>query len=273
MKGALAYEWRRITTVRSTFWFSGMAIAFSGLIAFIIALSFSSSDFSTSGISTFFQASTLVVTAGGSVIFVPVLSAPFCAVIGAMSFGHEYRYGTIKQSLTAMPDRMTFFFAKLVILIGWLLALMVVVTVVNVLLGFLFLSGFTLSGEAVRPIVNFILYNVGWGISGFGLAVVFRNLAGALVGVLVYPLVMEPIGYNIIRVVRLGTFDRIANLFPASAGRRTIYSPYSPFANPIGDASNTTVHVWGLVASTAVFWCGLLVLTVAALGLFLKRDA
>lgn len=273
MKGALAYEWQRITSVRSTYWFSGMAIVFSGLIAFVIALSFGSSDFTADGISDFFQASTLVVTAGGSVIFVPVLSAPFCAVIGAMSFGHEYRYGTIKQSLTAMPDRVPFFFAKLVVLIGWLLALMVVVTVINLLMGVLFLSGFTLSSDAVRPIIDFILYNVGWGISGFGLAVLFRNLAGALVGVLVYPLVIEPIGYNIVRIVKLGTFDRLANLFPASAGRRTIYSPYSLFANPIDNSSGTTIHVWGLAASTAVFWCGLLILTAAALGLFLKRDA
>ena len=37
MRGAIAYEWRRITTVRSTYWFSAMAIVFSALIAFFIA--------------------------------------------------------------------------------------------------------------------------------------------------------------------------------------------------------------------------------------------
>ena len=34
-----------------------------------------------------------------------------------------------------------------------------------------------------------------------------------------------------------------------------------------------TLHVWGLEASTAVYWCGLLLLTGVALVLFLKRDA
>src|SRR5690242_5300377 len=105
MKGALAYEWRRIVSVRSTYWFSGMTIAFSGLVAFFIAVSFSANDLTASGVATFLQASTLVVTAAGSVFFVPVISAAFCAVMGAMAYGHEYRYGTIRQTLIALPDR------------------------------------------------------------------------------------------------------------------------------------------------------------------------
>ena len=152
----------------------------------------------------------------------PVLSAPFCAVIGAMSFGHEYRYGTIKQTLTAIPDRVDDVLRQARRAGGWLLALMVVVVLVNTAMGGLFLDGFSLSGEAVRPIVNFVLYNVGFGIAGFALAALFRNLAGALVGVLVYPFVIEPIGYNILRIVKLGSLDRLANLFPASAGRSQV---------------------------------------------------
>jgi hypothetical protein len=273
MRSAIAYEWQRITTVRSTYWFSGLSILFSGAIAYFIALGFGTSNFSSDGISNFLQASTLVITAGGSLLFVPVLGAPFCAVIGAMSFGHEYRYGTIKQTLTAVPDRVVMFFAKLVVLVGWLLALMIVVVAINTVMGSLFLDGFTLSREAVRPTINFVLYNIGFGIAGFGLAAIFRNLAGALVGVFVYPFVVEPIGYNVLRFVNLGDLDRLANLFPASAGRRTIYSPYALFANPATGSSDVQLHVWGLAASTVVFWCGLLVLTLGALALFLKRDA
>jgi ABC-2 type transport system permease protein len=273
MRAALAYEWQRITTVRSTYWFSALAIVLSGVIAYFIAFGFGASDFTSDGVSSFRQASTLVITAGGSVIFVPVLSAPFCAVIGAMAFGHEYRYGTVKQTLTAVPDRVVLFFAKLTVLMAWLLGVMILVVVVNTALGAMFLDGFTLSQEAVRPTVNFVLYNLGFGIAGFGLAALFRNLAGALVGVFVYPFVIEPIGYNILRLVNLGSLDRLANLFPASAGRRTMYSPYELFANPLNSSGDVTLHVWGLAASTAVFWCGLLVLTLVTLALFLKRDA
>jgi ABC-2 type transport system permease protein len=272
MTGALAYELRRITTVRSTLWFSAMAIFFSGLIAFFVAVSLGSSDFTSDGISNFLQASIVVVTAGGSVIFVPVLSAPFCGVVGAMSFGHEYRYGTIKQTLTAIPDRVTIFVAKLTVLVGWLLALMLVVVIVDIGIGALLFTGFSLGSDAVRPIIDFVLYSVGFGVAGFALAAIFRNLAGALVAVLVYPFVIEPIGYNIVRLVHVGTLDRVANLLPASAGRRTIYLPYELFANPI-NGSDVVLHVWGLAASTAVFWCGLLILLAVALGLFLKRDA
>jgi ABC-type transport system involved in multi-copper enzyme maturation permease subunit len=273
MRGALAYEWRRITTVRSTLWFSGMAIGCSAVIAFFIAVAFSRADLTSDGVSTFLEASTLVITAGGSVFIVPVITAAFCGVLGAMAFGHEYRYGTIKQTLTAIPDRTTAFFAKLLVLIGWLTVLMLVVVLVNMAMGVLFLTGFDLGGEAVRPIIDFVLYNVGFGIAGFSLAAVFRNLAGALVAVLVYPFVLENIGYNIVRFVHTGTVDRVANLFPAAAGRRTIFSPYEAFANPTSSSSDTVLHVWGLAASTAVFWCGLLILLGVALGLFLRRDA
>lgn len=272
MKGALAYEWRRIISVRSTYWFSGMAIVFPGLVAFFIAISFSANDLTRSGIATFLQASTLVVTAGGSVFIVPVISAAFCAVMGAMAFGHEYRYGTIRQTLIALPDRTSAFLAKLVMLVGWLLALMTVVVLVNIAMGALFLTGFSLSGASVRPIIDFVLYNVGFGIAGFSLAAIFRNLAGAIVGVLIYPLVIESFGYNIVRIIRIGTVSNLANLFPASAGRRTIFSPYEVFANPTGN-SDLHVHVWGLAASTAVFWGGLLIVCGLALAVFLKRDA
>lgn len=272
MSDAIVYEWRRITSVRSTYWFSGMALVFSALIAMFIAIAFNPSDLTPDGISDFFQASVVVVTAGASVIVVPVLSAPFCGVIGAMAFGHEYRYGTIKQTLVAIPDRITLFTAKLLVLVAWLLGLMAVVVAVNLAMGAILLDNFHLGGNAVRPILDFMLYNIGFGIAGFALASIIRNLAGALVAVLVYPFVAEPIAYNVLRVVRIGTLDRLANVFPASAARRTIYLPYDLFANPV-DAGDRPLHVWGLAASTAVFWVGLLLTGTAALILFLRRDA
>lgn len=273
MTGALRYEWTRITSVRSTYWFSGMAIVFSAAIAFFIALGFSASDLTNDGIATFVQASTLVVTAGGSIFIVPVLSAPFCGVIGAMAFGHEYRYGTIKQTLTAVPDRIQMFLGKLIVLVAWLLALMLVIVVVNIAMGALLLDGFSLGRANIRPILDFMLYNVAFGISGFALAAILRNLAGALVAVLVYPFVVEPIAFSVVRFVHLGNVGRLANLLPAAAGRRTLFSPYEIYANPISDSSTRIVQVWGLAASTLVFWCGILLTVAVALALFLRRDA
>ena len=60
----------------------------------------------------------------------PVLAAAFYAVIGVMSMGHEYRYGTNKATLTALPDRITVLVGKMVVLDPldhvrpWLLTLM-----------------------------------------------------------------------------------------------------------------------------------------------------
>ena len=273
MKGALLYEWNRITSVRSTYWLSGIALGLSACIAFFISVGFNSSNFTSDGVSNYLQASTLVVTAGGSVFIVPVLSAPFCGVIGAMAFGHEYRYGTIKQTLTAIPDRVHVFVGKLLILIGWLLGLMIAIVLVNAALGVLFLDSFTVSGPMVRPVVDFALYNVAFGIAGFAWAAMLRNLAGALIAVLVYPFVIEPIAFNVVRLVHIGNFGRLANLMPAAAGRRTLFSPYELFANPLADSSGRIVHVWGVAASTVVLWSGVVLVLVVALTFFLRRDA
>lgn len=273
MRGALRYEWKRITTVRSTYWFSAMALGLSGLIAFFIAYGFSSSDLSSDSVSNFVQASTLVVTAGGSFGFVPVLSAPFCAVLGAMAFGHEYRYGTIKQTLTAVPDRVSVFFSKLIMLVIWLVALMVVIVFVNMAFGAIFLDKFSLGGSTIRPIIDFVLYNVAFGLAGFGWAAILRNLAGALVAVLVYPFVLEPIAFNVFRLVHVGGFNQATNFMPAAAGRRTIFSPYEIFANPLTNTGADALRVWDVAASTLVFWGGMSLMLVVALTLFLRRDA
>lgn len=276
MNEALAYEWHRIRSVRSTYWFSGLAIGLSAAVSFFIAIGFSANDLASpqSGISSFLEASTLVVTAGGSLIVVPVLSAPFCAVMGAMAFGHEYRYGTIKQTLIAVPNRSALFAAKLLVLVGWVLATMVTVVLLDTLLGALFLSDFHLGTGSIRPIVDFILYSVGFAVAGLSLAALFRNLAGGLVAVLVYPYVIEPLAFNIIRYISIGRISRLADVLPAAAGRRTIFSPYEIFANPIDDSTGQHYQrVWDVAASTAVYWGGLALLTAVALALFLKRDA
>ena len=66
------------------------------------------------------EVTTWVMTAGASFVVMPVLAAAFYAVIGVMSMGHEYRYGTNKATLTALPDRITVLAGKVIVLIMWI---------------------------------------------------------------------------------------------------------------------------------------------------------
>ncbi|MGH3446871.1 MAG: hypothetical protein ACRDP4_04525, partial [Nocardioidaceae bacterium] len=142
----------------------------------------------------------------------------------------------------------------------------------DTLVGWAFVSNFSLDGDSFRPMIDYLGYCVGFAIAGFGLSSIFRNQAGAIVAVLVWPLVIEPIIYNILRAIaqtsNAGIGD-LANLLPASSGRRTMFRPYDLFSS-LGDSDLT---VWGLGASTVVYWAGVAIVAVVGSILFVTRDA
>ncbi|MBA2699678.1 MAG: hypothetical protein H0U61_13075 [Nocardioidaceae bacterium] len=276
MMGALRYEWVRITSIRSSYWMSGLAVVLSAGVAIILCLVVNAANSAgdlgdLAGEATF---STWIVTAGASGPGMPILAAVFFAVMGCMAMGHEYRYGTNKATLTALPDRIAVLSAKSLVLAGWVAVTAVLILLVNAGLAWLFVDGISLDGDSLRPMVFFILYCVGFSLAGLMLSAITRNQVGSIVTVLVWPLVLEPIVFAILRATALSGSDiglgKLANLLPASAGRRTMFRPFELFAN-LDVSSETTI--WGLGASTVVFWVGIAILLVAGGTLFIRRDA
>ncbi len=274
--GALRYEWVRITSIRSSYWMSGLAVVLSAGVAIILCLVVNAANSAgdlgdLAGEATF---STWIVTAGASGPGMPILAAVFFAVMGCMAMGHEYRYGTNKATLTALPDRIAVLSAKSLVLAGWVAVTAVLILLVNAGLAWLFVDGISLDGDSLRPMVFFILYCVGFSLAGLMLSAITRNQVGSIVTVLVWPLVLEPIVFAILRATALSGSDiglgKLANLLPASAGRRTMFRPFELFAN-LDVSSETTI--WGLGASTVVFWVGIAILLVAGGTLFIRRDA
>jgi ABC-type transport system involved in multi-copper enzyme maturation permease subunit len=273
---ALKYEWRRITTIRSSYWMSGMAVALSAGVTMILILVVNEAnsqgdlgDLAGVGVYT-----TWMVTAGGSSIAMPIVGAMFFAVMGAMAMGHEYRYGTNKATLTAIPDRIAVLAAKAAVLSAWVAVAAAISLLLNAVLAWLFVGSTSIDTEALRPFLMYVLYCVGFGLAGFGLSSIFRNQVGAIVTVLIWPLVLEPIIFAVLRATALANADiglgKIANLLPASAGRRTMFRPYELWSNL--DTSDRA-HIWSLAPSVLVFWCGIAALVVAGSVLFVKRDA
>ncbi len=267
MTGALRYEWVRIRTIASSYWLAGMAIFLSAAVCSLLAITVTASDIEEANIE---EVTTWIISAGASFAVMPVLSAAFAAVIGAMAMGHEYRYGTNKATLSALPDRATVLVAKLLMIFLWVSVTVAVTLLLNVLLTWLFMESPTFGSGAVRPLLNYWGYCVGFGLAGFGLSAIFRNQTGAIVAVLVWPFVIEPIINGVLLAVAQSTYagvGKIANLLPASAGRRSLFDPYDVFAG-FGQ-----VPTWGVGASTLVFWLGVLVLVVGGSVLFVTRDA
>lgn len=266
MTGALRYEWVRIKTIGSTYWFYGIALALTLLITIFVTWGVNSSvpeDFSL------VEATTWVITGGASAVVIPVLAAPFCAAIGVLTLGHEYRYGTNKATLTAIPDRYAVLTAKLVVLTAWVLVTVGSILFVNFAIAGLFLNIFDVSGDTIRPVLLYVLYCLGFAYAGLGLSAILRNQTGAMVAVLVYPLVVEPIINGIMSLlgeVNQG-FESLANLLPAAAGRRMMFSPFDE------QAGFGQLDTWGIGPSALIFVIGVAITIAAGATLFVKRDA
>ena len=267
MTGALKYEWVRIRTIASTYWLSGLAIILNALVCFIIAVSVTASDVTDLDVA---EVTTWTWTAGASAVVTPVLAAFFFAVMGVMAMGHEYRYGTNKATLSAIPDRIAVLAAKALVLTAWVAAVVAISLIVNLAVTWLFLDGPDFEMRAWRPIVNYFGYCIGFALAGLGLAAIMRSQVGALVTVLVWPLVLEPIANGILTFIGQSSnagVGKLANLLPASAGRRMMFDPYDALAG-FG-----ALETWGVAASVVVFWAGVLGLVIAGSVLFIKRDA
>jgi len=267
MTGALKYEWLRIRTIASSYWLSGLALFLNAMVCLVIALSVTASDVSDLDVA---QVTTWAWTAGASAPITPVLAGVFFAIMGVMAMGHEYRYGTNKATLSAIPDRIAVLTMKAFVLSAWVAAVVAASLLLNLVVTWLFLDGPDFEVGAWRPIVNYFGYCIGFGLAGFALAAILRNQVGALAAVLVWPLVLEPIFYGILTIVGENSnagIGKLTNLLPASAGRRMMFDPYDALAG------FSVVDTWGVAGSVVVFWAGVLGLVLIGSVLFIKRDA
>lgn len=267
MTGALKYEWLRIRTIASTYWLSGLTIILNALVTFVIAISVTASDVTDLDVA---EVTTWTWTAGASAPITPVLGGVLFAVMGVMAMGHEYRYGTNKATLSAIPDRIAVLAAKALMLSAWVAAVVAASLLLDLAVTWLFLDGPDFELGAWRPIVNYFGYCVGFALAGFGLAAILRNQVGALATVLIWPLVLEPIVYGILTFIGENSnagIGKLSNLLPASAGRRMMFDPYEVLAG-FG-----ALDTWGVAASVVVFWSGVLAIVIAGSVLFIKRDA
>lgn len=268
MIGALRYEAVRIRTIASSYWLAGIAVVLTAGITLLLSLTVNAADASDFDASLP-ELTTWVLTAGASFPIMPVLGAAFSIVIGVMSMGHEYRYGTNKATLTALPDRITVLVAKMVILALWITGTVVATLLVTFLITIALYDGPDFSAMG-RPVFAYWLYCVGFALAGFGLAAIFRNQTGAMVIALTWPFVLEPIINGVLLALNqvADVFGDLTNLLPAAAGRRTMFDPYVDLAGGFGE-----FDTWGLGASFLVFWVGVAGLVVAGSILFIRRDA
>ncbi len=204
MRGVIAYERVRATTLKSTYVFPliGAAVAWAASILFIA----DGARVDEVNISEFIGQA-----------FTP-LSAVFLTIPFAQTFGHEYRDGTIRLALSEYPQRSRLFAAKLVVpaAIAFIATVITVVGITGIALAgpsffYVEITGFSsIAGVAIREPVFMVL----WGLLVAAITALTRNMAAGIAGVLIWGLVLE----NLLTLFLIDRVPAIVDWLPIARG-------------------------------------------------------
>jgi ABC-type transport system involved in multi-copper enzyme maturation permease subunit len=263
MSAALRYEWVRVLTVRSTWICLVLTFVGVGGLAFL-ASNPVYLDASDTGLG---QPTVLWWDAFAQPL---LLTAILASVVAAQNLGQEYRFGLIRLTLTAFPQRGRILLAKVLAVVAVALAF----TAVSYAASWL---GVTLHGYPVPPASatavdsTFLLrgaaFLVLWSLSAWALAGITRQTA---VGIAV-PLVSGLIVEQILSAVLRDRLPWLVDVLPWSTAARWA-STASVGVAPDGSADITSGPPVGWSA-VGVFGCWVLALVVAEVAAFLRRDA
>ena len=257
MTDALKYEWTRLRTLRSTWWLLGTSVVLAALIAFLFAQFVDEPDGS------------LVLALTGLAGQAIPITGILMGLVGAFAIGHEYRYGTIRVTLPVVPRRGALLLAKVLVVA----AFSVVVAALSVAVAYLVVllwPGSTLlddpidDGVLARVLVGYVLLTLIYAMIGMALAGLLRNLPGAIVLLIVWPLVIESLLTFLTLIPALEGLQDETRFLPFYAGQQLVAT---------GPALGNPFPVVGPWEGGAIFGGTALVLLVLWAVLFRRRDA
>jgi ABC-type transport system involved in multi-copper enzyme maturation permease subunit len=260
----------RITSIRSTYWLTAIAVLFGTGLSFVVAMGFSFSlESANPPTAEDLQMVAPALVNQFAAFGVPYFAGYLIAMIAVFAWGHEYRHGMVRATLTAISSRPASWLAKVLVVGVWTLGAVLLLEVLAVLSGFLWLAddGVDLvRGATFEAAGRTLLYALllSWLATAFTSLV--RNQTAALVLLFLWPLAIE----NVITLVfeLVPQLDRLApatRFLPFNAAGRILIQT-APGGGPFGDPLS-------LVGGLVVF--GLLTVgaLVASLVLFRRRDA
>ena len=252
-------EWIKLRSVRS--WWVMALSAFALLIAFgALAASVASGTVARpnggGGGGPFASTDPTSISLAGV-----TLAQLIIGVLGVLFISNEYANGMIRASFAAVPKRLPVLWAKVIVLAGSLVVVMVIATLAAFLLGQGILGAdknTSLGAENVlRAVIGAGLYLAGIGVFGIAVGALMRNTAGAI-SIVVAALLIVP---GLARLVLPEDwYNTLAPYLPSTAG--------AAFTSVNG--SDTLLTAWG---GALVFVGWLVVLLVGAAVLIRRRDA
>ena len=210
--GAIASEWIKLVTIRSTAALLALTAAVGGLV--------------TAGLTS--GAPDIAPTVADALAYPVVFAAVFAAVAGISMFTSEVEHGTLDPTLVAQPSRSTLVTAK-VILAGVSGTAIATISQVGGVVGGLVVGSEFGSASVIAERGGWAVVFVSLAsVIGLGVGMIARHSAAAVSGLLVWWLVVENL------IVALAP-ARVARFLPFVAGNATVgIEMDSPDAN-LGD--------------------------------------
>lgn len=252
MLASLKSEFRKLLTVRTTYWITILAALFVCFIAFYF-------EGWRLDATTLHDPNQLAGDVTGA-LNITIIGA----VIAILLVTHEYRYNTIMYTLTASNSRNKVLLSKFLVASLYALALTALIGVLSPVMSYLGIHahGHTL----VHQVLNYrdlawrsLFYGWGYGMAGFLLAVATRNQVASIVTLFIVPSVVESlIGFLVLK-------------------HNSIYMPFSALSQvlngPAGTAGSPTSSTMSPGKAAGIYAIYLVVGAIVAWVLFLKRDA
>ncbi len=176
MSRVLAYERVRASTLRSTWIFSSIGASLALLGAVL-----------TNATSESVEPLPLLTYVPNAYTFLSVI---FITIPFAQSFGHEYRDGTMRLTLSQFPHRSDVYFAKLLIPAALATGFAVLSTFLVAIAGTTANAAENL-GSLPTVLFRIVGFTLMWGLLVAAVTALTRNLAAGIMGVLVWSLLVE----------------------------------------------------------------------------------
>lgn len=248
MLAVLKSEFRKLLTIRSTYFVTLGTLLLTALLNFIAAQQQGSSIMTP-------------LYMHDTAIFLGIdLFATFAAIIAILHVAHEYRYNTITYTLTTVNRRLKVFLSKTTVVVAYSLlvgALVVLVSYWAAKWGFAVKNVTVVSQHLdLWPLIwQSAAYILGNSLIALLLAMLIRSLVGAIVAYFFLPVIEQLLTllmHDNVKYLPFNTLNQVGVTSSTAPGVKEALSP---------------LHALGLFAIYLV------VLYVVTLVLFIKRDA
>ncbi len=247
MTGAITAERIKLMSTRSPYWCIGIVALMSIGIALAIGYAANGSDVDTSIV--------VALLSGLSRFGVIVLM-----IMAVLAITSEHRFGTLKTSFLAVPQREKVLIAKAIVYGGLTVVVSLVLTLICLVIGSIAVSSGVdiTSDETIRQIWGIPVFALLCVLVGLGVGAIVRQTAGAIVIVLIWMLAVETL---------LSVLPKIGPTL----------GPFMPFNNGYrfldGDTPGGVDFHWNTAGSLIYFAIISIVVFIAGVVVTVRRDA